>query len=278
MELLRKIPQRLTDPVFYQKWRRKIIRCFRQFTDQPQVTSLGGWWPSGKVVVVVAHPDDETFCSGLICELKERGNAVEVVCVTRGEGGTTGKWTPEELGNVRGREMDRACEILGVDRLSFLDHVDPVADEFRVYAPPVAPMELADQLIPFLKEVDVIVSHGSGGEYWHPAHLRVYEAVAIAVDHEVIKEAAWMTFHARSEDPALPELINEDDESFLCLDVTRHEEKRALALHCHESQISLFSKFASGDASDFIRLTSHESYSLKKKGMLEIPEAADVGE
>ncbi len=74
----------------------------------------------------------------------------------------------ESLGRVRAEEMKRACEILAVDELIFLGHVDPEGKGYKVFAPEVSAADLAAQLRPHLAGFDLVVSHGSSGEYWHP--------------------------------------------------------------------------------------------------------------
>ena len=88
MQLLVKACHRLTDPVFYRKQFRRLSRVFKKETGIAEYQSLDslGVVPSN-VVVVVAHPDDEVFCSGLLIQLVEHGAHVKVLCLTKGEGG-----------------------------------------------------------------------------------------------------------------------------------------------------------------------------------------------
>lgn len=279
MQLLRKICERLTDPVFYRKRFRGVLRGFRSFADAEGPFRSGRFGGISSIVVVVAHPDDEVFCSGLICEVKEHGANVRVLCLTKGEGGPCGGHPREALGRVRAEEMKRACDVLAVDELIFLGHLDPEGKGYKVFAPEVAPVDLADQLRPHLAGCDLVVSHGSSGEYWHPAHLLVFEAVGAALPEAEGEGPSWLSFSARRPDHPLPELVNWDDAAFLTLDGTRHERVRLRALDCHHTQLGLFSKFAHGDHGDFIRFTAIETYGLQHRGRgLQIPETADEGE
>jgi LmbE family N-acetylglucosaminyl deacetylase len=146
----------------------------------------------------------------------------------------------------------------------------------------VTPTDLASQILPHLDGFDLVVSHGSGGEYWHPAHLLVFEAVKEAVARLEQDALTWLTFSARQADHSMPELVNWDDPAFLTLDGTRHERSRLKALDCHRTQLGLFSKFARGEHADFIKLTSREAYALQHRGRSfassKIAEAADEGE
>lgn len=262
MQILRKIWQRLGDPVFYRKKWRDLRRWTKSFRDAPEADSIEALGEVSSVLLIVAHPDDETFCSGLLCELVEQRSEVTVLCLTRGEGGPTGGATREELGRVREAEMRRSCETLGVKTLEFLDLVDPVAKGFRVYAPEIPVGELASRLLPFVEGADLVLSHGSSGEYWHPAHLLVHGATGQAVRH--CPETRWMTFLARQPGHPIPRLVNLDDEAFLSLDVSARHGRRLEALKCHTSQLGLFSRFAGGGPEDFISQTARENYCLRQ--------------
>lgn len=253
----RKSWQRLSDPVFYRKFLRDFIRSFRSFDDEPETVSTDFLGKVHRALVFVAHPDDETFCSGLICNLVDSGVEVDVLCLTKGEGGPTGGALRADLGRIREEEMRKSCAALGVSQVHFLDHVDPVAGEFRVYAPAVSPRALADQIAPFLLGSDLLVSHGSSGEYWHPAHLLVHAAAKIAATREDLE---WLTFLARHPDHPIQRLVNQDDPIFLCLDVSDLRDRRWAALSNHVSQHGLFARMAKGTAEDFISKTTFESF------------------
>lgn len=274
MNLLRKISQRLNEPLFYRKRLRGLVRGFRAFDDRDVPLRLAGFEDIGLAVVVVAHPDDEVFCSGLVCELKQQRTRVRLLCLTKGEGGPCGGHARAELGGVRAEEMRRSCEVLRIDELVFLGHVDPEGRGSKVYAPEVSASELAAQLLPHLDGADLVVSHGSSGEYRHPAHVLVFEAVREALAGKGEGGAVWLSFSARQPDHPLPGLVNWDDPAFLTLDGTRHERTRLRALDCHRTQLGLFSKFARGEHPDFVRYTASESYCLQRHGRC-LPMAAD---
>src|SRR5689334_10816520 len=80
------------------------------------------------VLVVVAHPDDETFGTGsVIAHAAAQGRHVVVCCATRGEAGhdTSGTTSgPEELAAVREGELRSAAEVLGARDVIVLDFPD----------------------------------------------------------------------------------------------------------------------------------------------------------
>lgn len=263
MGFAKKVVHRFSDPVFYRKHCHQLLRRFRQFNDAPLLISQDDLRAVKRALVVVAHPDDETFCSGLICALKSSGAEVILICVTRGEGGPTGGAKREDLGGIREKEMMAACETLGVDQLVFLDHIDPLGGPYRVYAPDVSVDQLADEIREHLERVDLVVSHGSSGEYWHAAHLLVHAAVRKVAKGNGSAEFTWLTFLARDSSHVLPHLINDDDEADLRLDASGFRAKRLEALNSHQSQMSLFQRFAGGTTDDFVESTSVETYCVQ---------------
>lgn len=77
------------------------------------------------VLVVLAHPDDETFgCGGTIALHAKAGTPVTYVCATRGEmGRSMGNpvfATRESMPLLREKELRDACAVLGVGDLRFL--------------------------------------------------------------------------------------------------------------------------------------------------------------
>jgi len=78
----------------------------------------------GRLLVVVAHPDDETFgCGSLILEAVARGYDVTVACATRGELGESAIEV-DDLAAVRERELRTAAAVLGVQRVELLGWID----------------------------------------------------------------------------------------------------------------------------------------------------------
>ncbi|WP_185747737.1 PIG-L deacetylase family protein [Thermus amyloliquefaciens] len=74
------------------------------------------------LLVVVPHPDDESFgAGGALLLAKKDGLRTGVLTLTRGEAGRTlGLCAPAALPQVRVEELRRAAEILGVDFLEVL--------------------------------------------------------------------------------------------------------------------------------------------------------------
>jgi len=81
-----------------------------------------------RVVVVVAHPDDESFpCGSLIARSVADGAHVSVLCATRGE---AGERVPDDvtdhlpLAELREGELRAAAALLGVEHVELLGFTD----------------------------------------------------------------------------------------------------------------------------------------------------------
>jgi LmbE family N-acetylglucosaminyl deacetylase len=196
---------------------------------------------------LVAHPDDETIlCGGTLALLAHSGVGVHVVCLTRGEGGEMGEpplCTRDELGQVREREMACAVHQLGCQSLAFLGYVDPVISaDGQVYAPEHDPAALHAQLLACLRETgaQVVLTHGSQGEYGHPAHRLVHAAALRAVAALGAAGPLVYSFAAHHAAHPYPRLANARDLADVILDISPSLPQKEAAALCHVTQNALF--------------------------------------
>ncbi|OPG17382.1 PIG-L deacetylase family protein [Ferroacidibacillus organovorans] len=78
-----------------------------------------------KVLVCVAHPDDEVFCSGTILKLTDLGNDVYLVVGTQGEKGSHDPaLSPPAIAEMRRQEMEVAAKRLGIREVIQLGYQD----------------------------------------------------------------------------------------------------------------------------------------------------------
>ncbi|MGP5623551.1 PIG-L deacetylase family protein [Brachybacterium alimentarium] len=76
-----------------------------------------------RVLCVVAHPDDMEYgTSAAVRAWTQAGVEVTYLLLTRGEAGMAE--APEVVGPLRAREQRRACDLVGVRDLLYLDHPD----------------------------------------------------------------------------------------------------------------------------------------------------------
>src|SRR5437763_4778392 len=78
------------------------------------------------LLVVTAHPDDESMMAAAMARYADEGRVVSLVVCTHGEGGgnSTGKESGAALGIVREVELRRCLALLGTRYLYFLNQPD----------------------------------------------------------------------------------------------------------------------------------------------------------
>ncbi|HUZ85983.1 MAG TPA: PIG-L deacetylase family protein [Candidatus Baltobacterales bacterium] len=83
---------------------------------------------SGGLLVVMAHPDDESMgCGGLILRHTRAGIPVHLICATYGEAGWTGKPIGArrgDLAEIRAAELEDAAGALGLGGVELWDYPD----------------------------------------------------------------------------------------------------------------------------------------------------------
>ena len=134
------------------------------------------------VLAFFAHPDDETILSGgLLALLASIDINVNYLCCTRGEGGERGDpplCSQEQLGKFREDELNCAVNALGGKSLKILDYIDPlVGSGNQLFSFTENLIELSSALVNQIieKKIDILISHGSNGEYGHQGHKTVYD-------------------------------------------------------------------------------------------------------
>ncbi len=127
--------------------------------------------PTGTILGVWAHPDDEAYLSaGLMAAAVRAGRRVVVVTATYGELGTADpdRWPPHRLAPVRQIEMASSLAALGVREHHWLRYPDGGC-------PAVDPTRAVTDLARVIDAVrpDTIVTFGPDGMTGHPDHRAV---------------------------------------------------------------------------------------------------------
>jgi N-acetyl-1-D-myo-inositol-2-amino-2-deoxy-alpha-D-glucopyranoside deacetylase len=183
-----------------------------------------------RLLLVHAHPDDETLTTGgtIARYAAEPNTSVTLVTCTLGEQGEV--MVPElaglaadqadQLGGYRIAELDAACAALGLTDRRFLGGAGRWRDSGMVTlagahaaAPPpdqlhpralcaeAARAEQVDALAEILAEVEpqVVICYDPSGGYGHPDHVRAHEiTMAAAAGAGSVRKVYW-TVAARSE-------------------------------------------------------------------------------
>lgn len=145
---------------------------------------------------------------------------------------------------VRSREVACAAEALGAVSLSFMNYIDPEVGPDDVLYPFTDDEDrLAGELAGYIchKKADVLLTHGSNGEYGHPAHQVIFRAAKLAVGILGIERPIlWYTVQASFTGHSRPKLMNPDDPAHWVLDVRPVMEQKIAATRCHTTQNPLF--------------------------------------
>jgi len=125
----------------------------------------------GTILVVGAHPDDETFlASGLLAAAVRAEQRVATVTATRGEEGSFDeeRWPTAELGGVRETEMLAGLAVLGVTDHTWLDYYDGTCAQVSLEEGTKRVRAHIERLAP-----DTVLTFGPDGMTGHPDHKAV---------------------------------------------------------------------------------------------------------
>jgi N-acetyl-1-D-myo-inositol-2-amino-2-deoxy-alpha-D-glucopyranoside deacetylase len=210
-----------------------------------------------RLLIVVAHPDDESFgCGSVLAHAAANRHDTAVVCATLGDAGES-RIETDDLAALRESELRAAAEILGVGLVRLLGHVDSgMTGEPRPGAlVSVDPALLAAEVQAVIEELrpDVVVTLDAGDG--HRDHVAIRDATLTAVDASAHPVAAtylvclarssmtrWVN-HMRATGGAdaylsMAELGTPDADITLVIDVERHLATRWAAMRAHHSQAS----------------------------------------
>jgi N-acetylglucosamine malate deacetylase 1 len=161
-----------------------------------------------KIIVFIAHPDDEINCAGLLTKNKDIGGESLVLCFT---------------GNKkRNKELEKSCKILGAKaiHLGYDNYKIPYSKEIR--------NKLSNTIRKFKPDIAVVQSND-----YHLDHKRVHK---ISLD--------ILEFASHEKNGWLPKKIFEMEATGLfqypdiILDITKEFPKKIAAFNSHQTQVS----------------------------------------
>jgi N-acetylglucosamine malate deacetylase 2 len=211
------------------------------------------------MLVVLAHPDDESFAiGGTLAKYAVDGVRITLISATRGEAGIP--WTsPPATAAIRERELRAAATTLGVAEVRFLDELDGMhfkADHAR----------LIDRLIAAMHELrpQVVITFGPDGISGHSDHLVIHKLTTVAFDQASL-DGALLYYIAPSEATrqgcgVIPSTEVEGGLA-TAIDIDTYRETKVRAIQRHASQ---HPPYAGTPEQEATRLVCHEYFILAR--------------
>lgn len=182
------------------------------------------------VLVVLPHPDDETFgCGGTLALFAKSGVPVTYICGTLGQmGRNMGKpffATRESLPKIREAELEKACEAIGIQRVIKFGLRDKTI-EFEDPEPLIYRIE---QILRELKP-SLVLTHYPGYAV-HPDHNALGDLTIRALSRLSAQERPIVYAHAFARDCqdviGPPDIVN---------DISAVADVKLAAIQAHKSQ------------------------------------------
>lgn len=126
-----------------------------------------------QILVVTAHPDDEVLgCGGTIAKLVNEGSSVNVASLADGVFSREGNDSEQSKAlDLRRLATKRACEIIGVESVTFGDFPDNRMDSVS--------------LLTIVKEVEDLVNK------YNPDTIFTHHGGDLNIDHQLVHEAVF---------------------------------------------------------------------------------------
>ncbi len=186
-----------------------------------------------EILVVCAHPDDESFGLGAVIGVfVEQGTRVRLVSLTHGEASTLG-WNQFQLGEIRTKELEAAAKVLGVRDVKLYSYADNALGDLDI-------LELAEVIHIEIGNATAMLVFDIGGITGHLDHCRATEAALQVGLRREIPVLAWTIPSAVAD-----QLNAEFETSFVGrsktrvdfeIDVDRSLQEKAIRCHLSQSR------------------------------------------
>ena len=210
------------------------------------------------LLVVLAHPDDESFpMGGTLAKYAAQGAEVTLVCATRGEAGIAAL-TPDETARIRTQELHGAAAALGLAGVRFLGYLDgqlSAAD----------PTEVVSQLVDILRAVQpqAVITFGPDGISGHPDHLAIHRLTTTAFDQAGLPARLYYLAPSEATMQGCGVIPSEDIAGgpVAAIDVANTLIAKVRAIQSHASQKPPYTGPPEAEAE---RLACHEYFTLAR--------------
>jgi len=214
-------------------------------------------------MVVIAHPDDESFpMGGTLAKYAAEGMRVVLVSATRGEAGIPGL-NAVETAHLREAELSSAAQVLGVSRLEFLDYLDGEFDRADEEA-------IVGKLLKIIQRErpDALITFGPDGISGHPDHVAAYRFTTAAFDRSGINGRLFymLPSEATQQGCGIPPSKELAGGPVVSIDISDYRVSKVRAMQCHASQEPPFSGAPEEEAE---KLTCHEYFVLARPRQVE---------
>jgi N-acetylglucosamine malate deacetylase 2 len=208
------------------------------------------------LLVITAHPDDESFpMGGTLAKYAAEGARIVLVAATSGEAGIPGV-NPSQAAALRKNELGTAAAILGVARLEFLDYPDgnlAGAEAGEVISRLVGIMEA--------EAPQAVITFGPDGISGHPDHIAIYRFTTQAVRQASIKAQLYYLTpsEATQQGCGVPLTQRPTGAQTVGIDVGAFLVTKVRAMQAHASQNP---PFPGDPVTEAQKLTCHEYFTL----------------
>ncbi|MCT4661521.1 MAG: PIG-L family deacetylase [Tissierellales bacterium] len=201
------------------------------------------------IVGVFAHPDDEISSAGLLERAINVGRNVHLICATRGEAGKVNNNVKGHISDIRTKELEESCELLGAASLNFLEVGDGKSETWVA-------TKVEEKLYKMIKDIDpdIIITFDKNGGNGHPDHKEISRITQNVFDriNDINKKLYFVSLFPKSfmrkklcllpisknrKEHFYKKFAVEDDQVSFMIKLNRKELKKKLNLvKCHRSQ------------------------------------------
>jgi N-acetyl-1-D-myo-inositol-2-amino-2-deoxy-alpha-D-glucopyranoside deacetylase len=221
--------------------------------------------PGRTLLAVHAHPDDECLgTGGILAKYSAEGVRTVLITCTDGAVGEISDPAlarPENLAEVRARELDEAVRILDISRSVRLGYRDSgmAGTPDNHHPASLAQADLASVVQKVLQVIEeeqpqVVVTYDERGGYGHPDHIRAHQVAVAAVEASKRSPKLYYTVFPRSAarqfmervraagievpwDPEATEFGVPDERITTAVDVSAYVSQKRRALEAHRTQM-----------------------------------------